>query len=493
MNHEFTDVEKRLLLIFFAISAGFQRRVMGLPDTVDGWNMVTELPQRLLWKAIHTVLSQTKTYGPIPVEMIQTALSNDQDAMQALGAGNIAVSGELNVVLTGIRNYDLSRVETHLKFPLEVFQRFCEVRLALAKAAQMEAPSLTEGIRNLQTVNSLYRTSRIQPTNFMRPDAPLPDISFNRVPFGIKWLDDLCGGGMADGDAMLFIAPSGGGKSVFGTQLSWQRAMQLRHSVYCTYEQNIHGDIMTRYFAMATRIPKDVFKDVDLNNLPDEIAIGEGGRRQVFRREQILTAIHHARQLAGNYIHTYDMSEGQQGTGGVDDFREIVDVQTREGTRPTMIVVDWVETAVRNYMGARQLPVTELTMQMEQFAKDFAQFCRAERIQGVMLQQMDTENQSKKNVEPHHTLAARCKSLGNYCRVALGVTRLDEEGYGRLHRTKATSVATQNAVLNVRLNGPLNEFEASTDRVWDTASGRYVTPSGNTGLGAPPAAMAVSA
>jgi len=258
---------------------------------------------------------------------------------------------------------------------------------------------------------------------------------------------------------------------VFGTQLAWARAQQLQHACYLTYEQPIKGDIMIRFLAMATGLPKSTFEGQNINELPANV------------RE----AVNDARCLYGQYMHPCDMSGSAAGSGGVPEIRDLITSQSRNDQRPSLIIVDWVQTAVSNYMAAQNMRDEQLTMQMDRFAKDFAKLCREEEIQGVMLQQMDNANQTKRGIEPHHTLAARCKSMGNYCRYALGIARLSDEGFGRMVLTKATTGSLEDNSRIVRLNGPLNRFEEVDRRVvFDPRTGQFVRQA-DSPMTAPPA------
>lgn len=450
MITEFTQPEKRLLLIFFALEPAFQRKVKSVPPSVDGWHPIHESPYRVMWRAISSILDKSGQFGPILPELIMAEMSADPDAAPILNSGNMLALNEVNNILETIQVYSLAALSTHLKCVLEILQRFFDVRLALATANKFQGSTLNEQVGYLQDQLSMYKTAGLRQSTFMLPTMPVPSGTLIREEFGEPWLDDLTGGGMADGDAMLFIAPSGGGKTVFGTQISWRRAQRGRHAVYCSYEQETDtGDILLRYFAMATGIPRSEFEGKSMAEMPIEV-------QHKFQE---------AREAAGVYTHIYDMSGSEQGWGGVSDYYEIVKDERAAGRPPTLLVVDWVQTAVLRYMGAQGIPEIQLSQRMDTFTREFAMLCRDEHIQGVLLQQMDTASQRKKNVEPHFTLAAMCKSMGNYCRYALGLPRLSKEKYGFMYRTKSTSYADDNNTEMVWLNGALNQFERAPDNM----------------------------
>lgn len=460
MNLEFTPPEKRLLIVFFALDPTFQQKVKGVPSSVNAWNPLHELPYRAMWKAIDSILTKSGKFGAIPPEIIYAEMSSDPDASPILNSSNMLALKEIQEIMRTVSAYKLTDLSIHLKCVLVLLQRFFDVRMALAEANKHQDCSLADQADILRNQLSRFKTMGLKRSQFMLPTMPIPSGTLTRVPFGMEWLDNLLGGGMADGDAMLFVAPSGGGKTVAGTNVAWCRAMCRMHAVYCSYEQEIDsGDILLRYFAMATGHPRKEFEGKNMSDMPIEI-------QQKFQE---------AREAFGQYTHLYDMSGAEQGFGGIADYYEILNDLRADGIKPTLLVVDWVQTAVLRFMAAQGINEMELTQRMDTFAREFAMFCRDQKVQGVLLQQLDTANQRKKGIEPHHTLAAKCKSMGNYMRYAVGLGRMGEDGYGRMFRTKANTLPGDNATQLVRLNGDLNRFEeASSDVMFDARSNSYV-------------------
>ncbi len=459
MNTEFNQSEKQLLVLYYALQEDFQRKVKSIPTAGEGWDPIQEIPYKMVWDAVTQVLTESGKFGPVPWGMIQAKLLAAPNASDIF-ARVTPITQEIQTLVTVIANHDVPKMATHVKSVLGLFQRFLDVRIALASVTKMTDASVTDISQGLRTSLQAVRMNTVKRTDFMHPDAELPDLRFVRIPFGIPWFDDMCAGGMAEGDAMLFIAPSGSGKTLWGTQLSWFRAKTAQHVCYLTYEQGIAGDIMVRFLAMATGMSKDKFENVKMSDLGPAV----------------IESFNLARMAAGRYMHTYNMAEGDQGAGGIPEIKQIIDAETQMGCRPSLIVVDWVETAVRRCMAAKGIDADSLTTQMDQFANEFALMCRDEKIQGVLLQQMETASQAKHNIEPHHTLAGRCKSMGNYCRFAFGVARFQND-LGTMVRTKATTVGSNNmSKATIEMRGDLNQFIFRPDIVHDEKSGKFVTP-----------------
>ena len=276
------------------------------------------------------------------------------------------------------------------------------------------------------------------------PPAP----EFVRKPFGVDWLDAMTGGGPGESDVVLFVAPSGGGKTVLGTQLAWARCRRDEYALYLSYEQSIDGNITLRFYSLATGLPMSIFEGRSSEDLPRSVADN----------------LTQAQQAHGKFLLDYDMSTGLAGSGGLGEITGIVRQLSQRGQKPTLIVVDWVQTVVARHMARMELPLSQLSAQMDLFANGFAQLCTVEKIQGLLLQQLDTGHQRQRGFEPHHSLAACCKSLGNYCRHAIGITRLNDQMIGTMVRTKGTAMADdEHSRKIVRLRGDLNRFEHIED------------------------------
>ena len=462
MQIEFTQPEKRLLLVFFALETGFQQKVKKVPCAVDGWHPIQERSYRTLWKAIDSILTKSGNYGPLSADMILAEMSADPEAIPILNSGDMVSYQEVYAILQTITSYNHALLGIHVKPVLDLLQRFLDVRLALAGANKFKGDSIGAHADYLKERLSAFSTKASKQSDFMSPVAAMPSGKLVRMKFGIDWLDRLTGGGMADGDCMLFISPSSGGKTILGTQLSWSRAQLKKHAVYLSYEQTTdEGDILIRHFAMATGLPRSEFDDKSMVEMPPDVQ----------------AKFQAAREECGEYLHIYDMSGSDQGFGGVDDYREILREETLAGRRPTIFIVDWVQTAVTRYMAAKEMSEERLTGQMDEFARKFALFCRDEKVQGVMLQQLDTANQKSRSIEPHHTLAAKCKSMAFYCRLALGIARVDTNGYGRMFMTKATTVSQDNPWCDVVMRGDLNKFEAASSDVVRNEDASYANAS----------------
>jgi replicative DNA helicase len=289
------------------------------------------------------------------------------------------------------------------------------------------ATTLKDKSRSLADNVAAISTSKVKPATFMQPDQPMPAVDFHANPIGIPWLDKLMANGMQDGDTMLFLGPTGGGKTVFGTQVAWARARQQKYVAYFSYEQSVEqGDIPRRILAMAAGVSKDVIAATK----PEQWAPG------------VMEKLQAAREAYGKYLLAYSMAEGNAGRGGVEEIKTAFREAERDGHRPDMLILDWIgSAALRQMSGMKNGNQAAKTGVMSQIVQDFTSFCRQAKVRGIILAQLDNKSKNSKGIEPTGDKAADCKSMDSSCRFVLGIARLDEAGIGTMSLTKSTEGA----------------------------------------------------
>jgi hypothetical protein len=275
-------------------------------------------------------------------------------------------------------------------------------------------------------------------------------------PFGIDWLDDMTGGGLARGDGMLFLGPTAGGKTALATQISVARAMQRSHVVYCTYDQPLTGDLEVRFLSLILGIPRQEFENRSLLDMPGEV-------QQRFQDWRV---------NYGGYLHAFDFNSGDQGTYGVNELRTIVSQETKQGRKPDLIIVDYLGMLSRRFMKAPRVG-GNVSDWADIFAEQFFELCRSEQIQGILFEQLSTDYQLSRTCELDHTMAHECKTLGDHCQVALAINAASTENFCLVHCSKSRSDPQGKGRCIVTLNGAMNRIESAKDVTYDERSGLF--------------------
>lgn len=296
------------------------------------------------------------------------------------------------------------------------------------------------------------------PPDQTRSSLELLKVERHPQPFGIPWLDKLLAGGLAPGEVLLFLAPTGGGKTTLATQITFTRAMQGSHAAYITYDEPLQGDIHNRFASMVTDVPRRELEQGSVAAMPVPIQ----NRFQAWR------------EAYGNFLHLYDMSRRDQGRGDISDIEGIIWDETNQGRRPSLIIVDWVQCAVAKAMEHGGGSSKDIAEGMDAYARQFAQLCRTHRIQGVLTQQLAACHQRHRGIDLDHRMAEGCRTLGRHCVHALVLGRLNEDGLGIMVNSKGPGLPADRPRQVVRLNGDINKFEAAESLEYDKQTGGLV-------------------
>jgi RecA/RadA recombinase len=80
-----------------------------------------------------------------------------------------------------------------------------------------------------------------------------------RKSIGVKFIDEMLDGGVAPGELIGILAPSGGGKSTIGCMILAACVATSRNCWYYSTEQKLKGDLFIRFCCLATGLQRKVF------------------------------------------------------------------------------------------------------------------------------------------------------------------------------------------------------------------------------------------
>ena len=226
------------------------------------------------------------------------------------------------------------------------------------------------------------------PPDQTRKDFVLPRRERDPQPFGITWLDTILLGGLGPGEVLLFLGPTGHGKTTLATQMAFARASQDQHAVYITYDQKLEGDLYNRFWSMMTGVGRRELEGPGVAGMPIEVQ----ERFQAWR------------EAHGRYSHLYDLSGRDPGRGDISDVEDIIMIETGEGRPPRVIIVDYIQLAVDKAINSGLGSSLDLADSMDTYAREFAGICRTRGIQGVLIQQLDVAHQRSTSIDLDHRM-----------------------------------------------------------------------------------------
>jgi hypothetical protein len=145
-----------------------------------------------------------------------------------------------------------------------------------------------------------------------------------RMSTGCEFVDQALAGGLAEKDCMLFIAPSGGGKTTMGMQMASYRVLHESHIVYVATEQPNEGDMATRQAMLGAGATRT------------QMEKGRGGASP-----ELLARVEAVTPYWREYFHFIDCRKSQKSNFRIEDIFVPVDRLIEAGKKPELIVLDW--------------------------------------------------------------------------------------------------------------------------------------------------------
>jgi hypothetical protein len=205
-----------------------------------------------------------------------------------------------------------------------------KVAPALRRAALETDPVRRD--RLIAAVGDLRSRTRVTAANsvdLFDPEVMARLTSGTRVrETGVDYLDKAVRGLPPVALAGL-IAGTGGGKTMFGTQLACESVLRNRNTVYFQYEQILGGDVAERFYSYAGGASRA------------ELAGGYADYPAALKER-----IAKLRPLFVKHFRIYGMAGDvdNQGGGGVAEMGAILRrLEMSEGWRAELVVVDWLE------------------------------------------------------------------------------------------------------------------------------------------------------
>jgi KaiC/GvpD/RAD55 family RecA-like ATPase len=154
-------------------------------------------------------------------------------------------------------------------FVAEQIANFCQIRASIE--AVMTAPALIEKgdfgslVANIKSASEIKLHTDLGIDYFADPAARLTEDEAEDIPFPLGWdtVDDLIGGGMGREELLLFLANSGGGKSVTMLNVAYNLIKRGLNGVYISLEMK-DKKVAKRLDSIISRI---VGKKIFLNKM----------------------------------------------------------------------------------------------------------------------------------------------------------------------------------------------------------------------------------
>jgi hypothetical protein len=281
------------------------------------------------------------------------------------------------------------------------------------------------------------------PSNYYLPES--------RKPTGVSFVDDILGGGVRGKETIGILGPSGGGKTTLSLQLLCEVMKSQRHAMFCSFEQNIQGDISTRIYSYLTHTHIRKFE----NGMPEETK----------QKLQVLSSI-------TPYMHLYNHCDKSHGFGGVAEIAKNIYIEQEEGRKPEIIIIDWLLPMVERYMASKGIDSSQLRYHIRSAVDELVQLAIRYDTCVIIAHQLNTEAASRgPGSKPRWTDAAECKSFSWMLNYTLALGNKDENNCMWICGSKARNNANIEKI--IQLEGEYCRFRNMDDSYTvDSRTGR---------------------
>lgn len=280
---------------------------------------------------------------------------------------------------------------------------FKSLQLSTASTDWTPTTVLEDAAKEMRVVNSNKRQTLFG----IGETLDEPEIFVERKSTGIAELDHVLGGGLGKTEHILFIAPTGAGKTVMACQLANALAMQDDKGILITTEQP-RNELMER---MVSANCNTSFSRV----------IRQGWRNLDERELELYNQWRPA--VDGNLFILEWMQD--RGQSVVDDLDAVIIENKARLGQLDFIILDWIGGALGT-LSANNADKLRILYQIT--ADKMADVCRDHNLRGVSFAQASPVSAANKKKVDQTTLQ-ECKTMGNNATAVFGITALlDESG-----------------------------------------------------------------
>jgi len=237
-------------------------------------------------------------------------------------------------------NYDMDQLPR--RYSLDLIQRFLDERRVGSHIGTLQGMPVPELV---STINQRFLSSRVQTAPRVDILAPGKEIfgEVDQMSSGVRWLNEMLGGGFIPGNLYGLIGPSGGGKTMLSQFLACEMARERRHVFYFSYEQGLEGDLASRIYSCITHTDvRSIF-----GRQLEDVAAENPKWYELFQCMQ---------ESVGPYLHMFDMTKkAEGGADGMNEIDGILFKEAHEGRKPDIVIIDWLMPMIQPYMAKHNI------------------------------------------------------------------------------------------------------------------------------------------
>lgn len=245
----------------------------------------------------------------------------------------------------------------------------------------------TQNLSNRMKYRGKYKIRICKPLAEMRKNL----VRVQKFEFGVRYLDELSGGGGVPGNLIGYLGPSGGGKTVNAVNILVAQAMRKRNSVMVSYEQEMEGNLSERIATRFTERNIITYQNVGFFNLDKKLQTELDKATKEFNKYcNVLPFNEDIKDDEGNVIH-------KMGVGGVSELEEgVLAIEEETGEKVEYLVVDWLGAMVTRFMTDKGMDASKNYGHVaETFMDDLKKLAVSRKLIVVVFHQLTNEAAAK--------------------------------------------------------------------------------------------------
>jgi len=274
----------------------------------------------------------------------------------------------------------------------------------------------------------------------------------NYQPMYLDFFDFVSDGGLMPGEICVLMGPTGGGKTLMGTQLTTSLAMNERTPLYMSYEQGLAGDIFCRLATQILGIDGTCIRGRHFSNWPAEV-------RAQFREVMPMYKDNHF---------AVDMTLPESGASqGHKAIEAHVARMCEMGKTPSLVVLDWLLPLLTQVVQVSSSNVNldneKLRIYAQVLMKNLKTMAEKHGVPVMLLHQLNADlARAAASRKPKATDSQEIRTLANLADVVMIIGNRDP----RTNVCRFLSDKNRRGPLLetfLRMNGPRCRFEVVDD------------------------------
>jgi len=424
----------------------------------EHWNGVFEAPAQAMWSITQEYyLTYSKM---IPRESLRAELDPRIEYGQEMKDFTEWIGTFLDYA------YSLEEEDTDSNVGIKLLQMFLDERVMMPAIQDSSASrdKLDDVISDLVKQHRETRITSVDSVDLFDLSNPMFDASMKPpTQTGCRLFDIMTAGGSRESHMTGVLAPFEGGKTLLGIDLCVKAAKLGYHTYMFQYEQPIVS-IAPRIWANATGVPIDSFTGRMSEMKPETRAKLEscGDVRE--------------------FLHTYDMQEGNKGYGGAAEIVSILRSEVSKGVTPSIVLVDWLGVMGRRFCIGQDMDEPNLPHVLSVQLQELRYIANEFNVELVVLHQLNAAAGKK---GPQHMPsmydAADVKTFAALMDTCIVLSKKDHNGVARIYNDKQRGTHAEvfaelvgaTSTFNIK-TGQMQIVRQGNNMVWMSVDPRFV-------------------